>query len=154
MRRRRRLLLIAAFAFAAPAPAYGERDDGPTDGRFEADYDRRPTGEDFARHYPAGPLDESRGGSAVLCCTPRADRTLDCRVGAEAPNGDGFGAAAVAISRSFRLTRRSYEGFMADPSNWMQVPIHFRVEPGTTIDIDAFRRLTQGLCRPAATPVS
>ncbi len=98
----------------------------PDDGRFEPEWERRPTGPDFARNYPSDALDRAVPARVELCCTPREDRTLDCSSGFAWPTTYPFDRAAVAISRSFRMTPKSYAAFQATPGAWLQIPITFR----------------------------
>lgn len=120
---------------------------------FAAEWDRRPNGPDFARNYPGAALDRAVPGLAILCCTPREDRTLDCRVGVSWPTDYPFDRASLAVSRSFRMTPESYASFQATPGAWLQVPIHWRhVSTGAEFDAIAgeISRRARGLCRPQA----
>lgn len=53
----------------------------------------------------------------MVCCTPRSDRTLDCRVAFAAPEGHGFGAAALAIMDNLLITEESYATHQASGAN-------------------------------------
>lgn len=80
---------------------------------FTPRWDAEPSAADYVRLYPQRALAQNVSGVAVLCCTPRADRGLDCRVGHEWPDAQGFGAASVQASQSFRLTQAAYDDFQA-----------------------------------------
>ena len=78
---------------------------------FVPRWEAEPSGADYVRLYPRAALNQNVSGVAVLCCTPRADRGLDCRVGHEWPAAQGFGAASLQAAQHFRLTQTSYEDF-------------------------------------------
>jgi protein TonB len=65
---------------------------------------RRPTGEDIARYYPKAAADAHLEGSATIHCTvlPRGSLT-DCATTSEDPVGQGFGDAAVRLSKLFKI---------------------------------------------------
>lgn len=124
---------------------------GSDDGRFEAQWEARPGARDFERNYPRDAWSNNVSGNAQLCCDVRADRSLDCRVGFEWPQNQGFGAAAVRIADAFRMTPESYAAYQAEPDAWLQVPITFRMSPTSRQFQDAASRIaqgTRGLCRP------
>ncbi|HRO04749.1 MAG TPA: hypothetical protein PLS69_14205 [Terricaulis sp.] len=127
----------------------------PDDGRFQPEWDRRPVGGDFARHYPADALDRAVPGLVQLCCVPLEDRTLECRSAFSWPADYPFDRAAEAIARRFRMTPESYAACRATPDAWLQIPISSR-HISTGADFDAFadevRTRSQGLCRPDAAP--
>jgi hypothetical protein len=139
------IVLGACLAGAALAQ------DVPADGRFMAQWEERPSARDFERNYPGPALFKESPGIAVLCCAPREDRRLDCRVGFEWPAGENFGQASLAIAAGFRMTPASYASYSADSSNWLQIPIVWRLS-STPEGFDEIRRRitegTQGLCRP------
>ncbi len=145
------VLCLAGAAFAQPQPPPRP----PEDGRFHAEWER--TSRNFARYYPEAAMQASVPGMASVCCIPRPDRTLDCRVAEEFPQGRGFGEATLRTAREFRMTQESYERFQSDPRNWMQMTMRWVLpdEPGGN-DI-AQRPERAGLCRPAngfGTPIS
>lgn len=117
-----------------------------------------PDGSDYAQHYPSDALDRAVPARVELCCTPREDRSLDCRSGFAWPTEYPFDRAAVAISRSFRLTPESYAAFQATPGAWLQIAIPFRhISTGGEFDRVSNEIATRslGLCRspqPETTP--
>lgn len=136
------ILLCIGAAFAQ---------DAPTDGRFMPQWEERPSGQDFARNYPNSALHEGHPGYAVLCCTPRQDRRLDCRVGFEWPEGRRFGEASLRVAERFRLTPESLAAFTADPNAWLQVPIRWQMSPAPREWPQISQRIsegTRGLCAP------
>lgn len=66
-------------------------------------YTQVPTGQDFARHYPARALSEKQEGRVVLDCIVQADQSLKCAIATEDPVGYGFGSATMSLSGVFRI---------------------------------------------------
>ena len=59
---------------------------------------------DYLAAYPADALRGGVSGSAVLdCVVSSADQPAQCSVVKESPDGAGFGAAAVKLSRFYRF---------------------------------------------------
>lgn len=148
--------LVALFVIVgclAGASLVGAQTSALPEDTFQPDWERRPTGQMFAANYPPQALDRGIGGVAHLCCTPREDRTLDCRVGVSWPREYAFGDASLAVARGFRMTPESYARFQATPGAWMQVPIRWRVNgmsPEIDEVVDQIGERARGLCRPAA----
>ncbi len=63
--------------------------------------ERQPTQADFRATYPPAALNAGIGGRVRLACTIKPDRTLDCAVQSETPEGQGFGAAALALAQRY-----------------------------------------------------
>ncbi len=61
---------------------------------------------DFSRAYPRQALNSNLPGRAELVCTIRADRRLNCEVSGETPEGQGFGAAALAVAQNYVVAER------------------------------------------------
>jgi hypothetical protein len=126
----------------------------PDDGRFQAEWEKRATGRSFVLHYPRKALERGTNGIAILCCIPREDRSVSCRVGREWPEDIGFGGAAIALAREFRMTQASFDAFRATPEAWMQIPIRFQLGPGGDQErLDATAEEARGLCRPGRGPI-
>lgn len=126
------------------------------DGRFAAGWEERPTARSFELHYPRRALSTGHSGIVALCCTPREDRRLDCRIGSEWPQGMHFGGAAMSIAEDFLMSEASFAEYSATPAAWMQVPIQFRLEPLSSENQDVLRQVSaamQGVCRPGQAPV-
>lgn len=105
----RRLAVAAAFAACIAGAALAQNDTSPL--VFTPRWEAEPSGADYVRLYPRAALNQNVSGVAVLCCTPRADRGMDCRVGHEWPEGQGFGAASLQAAQRFRLTQTAYEDY-------------------------------------------
>ena len=64
---------------------------------------QRPTFADLARVYPRAARRARVGGSATVRCRVQPDGTVtDCLIVAESPDGQGFGPAAIAVTRAIR----------------------------------------------------
>ncbi len=72
--------------------------------RVDPKFDLEPTARQFSMYYPVRALDLSRGGQAVLDCVVQPDATLGgCAIVSETPQGLGFGAAGLHLSRLYRM---------------------------------------------------
>jgi TonB family protein len=73
-------------------------------GRYKPYWIEKPDGDDMSSFYPAHAERHHINGRANLKCLVGLDgRLADCRVLSEAPRGEGFGAAAIALSAKFRM---------------------------------------------------
>lgn len=73
-------------------------------GKYKPYWIEKPDGADMSSFYPARAARHDINGRARIKCVVAADgRLADCRVLSESPQGEGFGAAAVALSSKFRL---------------------------------------------------
>jgi hypothetical protein len=123
----------------------------PDDGRFRAEFDQRPVGQDYANAYPAEAVRRDAAGIAMLCCIPRDDRRLACRVAFEWPENFGFGDASLRVARRLRMTRASFDAYRSTRDAWMQIPMRWCVYPMRADVEPTFTRIseeTRGLCRP------
>lgn len=99
----RLLLAVAGFvvclggAFAQEAPMV-----------FHPSWETEPSPAQIVRHYPREALAQNISGIGVLCCTARADRSIECAVSSEWPEGRGFGAASARASAGYRLSEQSF----------------------------------------------
>lgn len=93
--------MVACLAGAAFA-----QDDAPL--VFVPTWDGEPSFAEIVSHYPPLALAQNVSGIAVMCCTPRPDRSIDCAVSSEWPAGHAFGAASVRASQGYRLSPDSY----------------------------------------------
>lgn len=85
-----RMLALASFAALCAAPAWAQ-----------TAWVSAPTAADVAAAYPAKAKAAGVGGGVELMCTAARDGAMtDCDVLAEAPRGQGFGAAAVKLAES------------------------------------------------------
>lgn len=89
---------------------------------------QRPTALEYMSAYPRAAASLGMGGKAVLDChVAESGRLEGCKVAHEAPLGAGFGAAALTLSRSYRVE----QGPVA--TSEVELPIGF----ATTLDDNA-----------------
>ena len=81
----------------------------------QPDWVRKPTADQLMRAYPSAAEARGIGGVAELSCLVRVDGSLTgCSVTSETPGNQGFGRAAVSLSRYFRLSPRTVDGQAVD----------------------------------------
>ena len=90
---------------------------------------RRPDATLFAMFYPPEALAQEVEGRVVLDCVTQISQRPVCSARDEKPGGWGFGPAAVAMSRSFRLAPGERNGAPFDGAR-VRVPITFRLMDG------------------------
>ena len=97
------------------------------------DWVKKPTGDDLAWAYPERAARLERGGKATIVCGVTTQGALiDCSVISETPPGEGFGAAALKLSKQFQMTPST------DPEHLstVTIPIIFTVpEPDTPVGL-------------------
>lgn len=144
-----RIIIVAAIVASCLAGVALAQERRPPprveDGRFRAEWER--TSQEFSRYYPQAALEREAPGMATLCCAPRANRMLDCRVAEEFPAGLGFGEATLRTASEFKMSANSYAAYQSDPGNWMQFTMRW-VLPGRSGEDIMSRPETAGLCRP------
>ncbi|MBL8536126.1 MAG: energy transducer TonB [Hyphomonadaceae bacterium] len=78
-------------------------------------WDEMPNGQDFTRNYPHEAARRGVQGVALLCCSVREDRRLDCTIPLSWPAGHGFDTATLAIAEKFRVSEQSYSELQSAP---------------------------------------
>ncbi|WP_312165205.1 energy transducer TonB [Phenylobacterium sp.] len=94
------------------------------------DWLRLPSGQDIARYYPDRAQRMNVEGRAVLGCTVTSNGALEnCRVVSEEPADQGFGEAAMKMSRLFRMRPMTRDG---EPvaGGAVRIPIRFVLPKG------------------------
>jgi protein TonB len=86
---------------------------------------RRPSGAEIGRLYPRGAAEAGLSGAATLMCEVVADGSVRaCAVIDESPKGRGFGAAALAGARLFKLNPRTVDGEAVEGAK-VRIPLVF-----------------------------
>lgn len=71
----------------------------------------QPTGAQMERVYPRRALEDGIGGRVTLRCSVTVTGAMsNCAVASETPAGAGFGAAAMKLTRHFRISPRTEDG--------------------------------------------
>ncbi len=116
-----RFEVMAALGQAEETPV------GPVVALSEVPFTQRPSAGDFGRHYPRRALVNRVEGRVTLNCVVQRNFRLDCVVAEEDPPGQGFGQAAMRLSRVFRAAREFPDGRPTVGAQ-VRVPLQFRVE--------------------------
>ncbi|MEK7427348.1 MAG: energy transducer TonB [Pseudomonadota bacterium] len=94
------------------------------------DWLRRPSGEDIARYYPDRALRMGVEGRATLSCTVTTSGGLEgCGVVGESPEDQDFGAAALRMSRLFKMRPMTRDGAPVSGGT-VRIPIRFVLPRG------------------------
>ena len=86
---------------------------------------RKPTASEMGRIYPRRAIDLEKSGGATLMCTVAATGSVgNCSVIDESPKGLGFGEAALASAKLFRLSPRTVDGEAVEGAK-VRIPLVF-----------------------------
>lgn len=88
---------------------------------------RKPSGAELERIYPRRAMELEKSGGATLMCTVAASGSVGgCSVIDESPKGLGFGEAAMAAAKFFKLNPRTVDGDVVEGAK-VRIPLVFNL---------------------------
>lgn len=150
----KKLMCVLAIAVFAGSAAFAQDQAPLVTALFEPAFERRSDAGAPERLIPREAMQRSQAGAAIICCRPRADRTMYCETVWEAPIGFGFGRLATRfVMAQQQLTEASHAEYVArsDPRAFPQL-MRFQFEGATAAPSLPPREDRQALC-DAAMPV-
>jgi protein TonB len=89
------------------------------------DWSSRPSGEDIARYYPDRAQRLEISGRAELSCSVLATGKLSgCAISSEEPADQGFGDAAIKLSKLFKMRPQTKDGAPVSGGT-VRIPLRF-----------------------------
>ena len=96
----------------------------------QPDWLRKPTPEDVSRYYPERAQRLNVEGRATISCTVSAQGTLtSCSVTEETPSDQGFGDAAMRMSKLFKMKPQTKDGSPVSGGT-VRIPLVFKLPKG------------------------
>jgi protein TonB len=96
----------------------------------QPDWLRKPSGEDINRYYPDRASRMGVDGKATISCTVNSRGLLEnCSIVSEDPGDQGFGDAAIKMSKLFKMRPMSKDGAPVDGGT-VRIPLRFQLPKG------------------------